>query len=308
MTTIHILTKNNEKTIKSTLESVVDSNVIVGDHGSSDETIEICESFGAKIISTKGLDRSEARMKMSELSSDTLNIWLEPWESIQNPQYLHKSNKANVRILQNGIITWEARVWSNQAKFSNPIFEKLETKDTSQSNLIFVSNGNLDLNESLELVSKWKSEQPFLKQPYYYHSCLLLSFGKYEEFLKCAEHYLFLDKSQSMSATMTRYYYSIIQLMYKKRVKPCLQNLNLCLCSKPLMSEFWCLTGDVYYHLLNKFDLAKEFYQNAQILGSRRLSTDLWPMDIAKYNKYPKMMVESCDNIVLTRSDYTAIK
>jgi glycosyltransferase involved in cell wall biosynthesis len=308
MTTIHILTKNNEKTIAQALESVVGSNIIVGDYGSSDKTVEICKSFGAKIISVKGLDRSEARMQMSELSNDRLNIWLEPWECVQNPQYLNKSGKANVRILQNGIITWEARVWENQAKFSNPIFEKLETKDTSQSNLIFISNGSLDLNESLESVSKWKSDQPFLKQPYYYHSCLLLACGKYEEFIKCADHYLFLDKSSSMSAIMTRYYYAIIQLTYKKSVKPCLQNLNLCLCAKPLMSEFWCLTGDVYYHLLNKFDLAKEFYENAQILGSRRLSTDLWPMDIAKYNKYPKMMIDSCGEIIKTRSDYTAIK
>jgi glycosyltransferase involved in cell wall biosynthesis len=308
MTTIHILTKNNEKTITQTLESIVGANVIVGDYGSSDKTVEICESFGAKIVPVKGLDRSEARTKLSELANDTLNVWIEPWEYLQNSQFLNKSNSPNVRIFQNGIITWEARVWSNKAKFSNPIFEKLETKDTSQSNLIFISNGGLDLNESLELVSKWKSDEPFLKQPYYYHSCLLLSSGKYEEFLKCAEHYLFLDKGASMSAIMTRYYYSIVQLIYKKSVKPCLQNLNLCLCSKPLMAEFWCLTGDVYYHLLNKFEAAKEFYENAQILGSRRLSTDLWPMDVSKYNKYPKMMIDSCGKIAETRSNYTIIK
>ncbi len=93
-----------------------------------------------------------------------------------------------------------------------------------------------------------------------------------------------------MSATMTRYYYAMVKLTQKAH-KPALQNLNLCLCAKPLMAEFWCLMGDVYFYLLGKPDSAKEFYENAIVLGARRLQSDRWPMDFSKYRKYPERML-----------------
>ena len=96
----------------------------------------------------------------------------------------------------------------------------------------------------------------------------------------------------------------MLQSHHKKRVKPALQNLNLCLCAKPLMAEFWCLTGDVYYHLLHDFKKAKQFYHNAIVLGHHRLKSDKWPMDITKYNTYPSKMIESCDELLKSTKLY----
>ena len=107
-----------------------------------------------------------------------------------------------------------------------------------------------------------------------------------------------------MSSVMLRYYYAYVQLIHFKDAQACLKNINLCLCAKPLMSEFWCLMADVYYHLLHQFQFAKEFYENAIIMGNKRLKTDKYPMDISKYKSYPLKMIDSCDKIVSKTSFY----
>jgi glycosyltransferase involved in cell wall biosynthesis len=313
MLTIHLLTKNNQKTIKSTLESIYPytSQILIGDYGSTDDTIDICKSYQAKIFNVKGLPRNEARSLLLEKSKNDWNLWIEPWEILlQNPlEYKNlKENFANVRILNGQIIIWNVRLWKNKCTFVNPIYERIQVDKASYCNLVISSHGRLDPLESMAEIQKWKLDQPMSSQPYYYQACLQLAEGQYEDFLKSADYYLFSDKQLNISSIMTRYYYAMVQLMQKKNVKPALQNLNICLCAKPLMAEFWCLTGDVYYHLLHKFSLAKEFYENAIILGSKRLALDSYPMDISKYNKYPKMMIESCEKLITTNSDYLAIK
>ena len=97
---------------------------------------------------------------------------------------------------------------------------------------------------------------------------------------------------------MIRYYYAMTMLIYKKSYKPALQNINLCLCAKPLMAEFWCLMADVYYHLLNKFSEAKFFYENAIFMGSRRMKNDVNPIDLDKYKAYPNKMIKSCEQLL----------
>jgi hypothetical protein len=59
------------------------------------------------------------------------------------------------------------------------------------------------------------------------------------------------------------------------------------------MAEFWCLLGDIY-RKLHKYEKAWIFYDNAIVLGGKRLKTDVWPMEIKKYKDYPVKMKESC--------------
>jgi tetratricopeptide (TPR) repeat protein len=309
MLTIQILTKNNEKTIKKTLESVSFFNpqILIGDYSSDDKTIEICKNFNAKVFNLNNKTREEARNFLSSQAKKGWNLWIEPWEVIlQNSIDFEKldSKFGYVRIINGNTITWNIRIWRDECNFLNPVFERINSNHASDTNLILSSNGSLDCNYLISCIKKWKEEKPLSVEPYYYQSCVYLSEGRYEDFLLSAEHYLFINNKTDISSIMTRYYFAMVQLMKKKAYKPALQNLNLCLCAKPLMAEFWCLTGDVYYHLLNNFEFAKDFYENAIILGSKRLSSDKWPMDISKYNKYPKMMIESCNKMLSKRSEY----
>ena len=303
MLNVHILTKNNSKTIAQTLESVLPlkPNVIVGDMGSTDRTVDICDNYGAQIVMLDDRDKAEARNRIIEDHGGDLNLMLEPWEILAQGH----SNIAEgfVKILNNQTLSKEARVWK-QGRFINPVYEILENPCSNETDVLLYVVGSRDHEEDLKRVDLWIEKEPRLSSPYYYKACSLMSLGRYDEFIKCAEHFLFLD-SKSMSAVMCRYYLAMIYLIHKRQYKPVLQNLNLCLCARPLMAEFWCLMGDVYYHLLKRFADAIEFYENAMLLGKRRLANDKWPMDISKYNQYPKKMIESCEKIISTRATYS---
>lgn len=310
MITVQILTKNNQKTIQATLESlkILNPTIVVGDYSSTDDTLNICAKYNAKIYNVEGKNRSQARSFLNSQSKNDWNLWIEPWETwFQSTLSLSDINSkyGYVRVLHGQMLTWEIRLWNQSCNFINPVFEQIQASNAKSTNAILYSHGSLDDCYAMECLQQWKLENPLSSQPYYYQSCILLAQEKYDDFLTSAEHFLFLEKETTVPVVMTRYYFAMVQLLKKRAYKPALQNLNLCLCSKPLMAEFWCLTGDVYYHLLNKFNLAKEFYENAILLGSKRLASDRWPMHISKYNKYPNMMIESCEKIINTRSNFT---
>ncbi len=117
--------------------------------------------------------------------------------------------------------------------------------------------------------------------------------------MRDANQYLFLEKDQSApSVIIIRYYMSCVQCYVLKDASEALKYLAFCLFMKPVMAECWCLLGDIHYHLLNSFDKAYHFYDNAILLGSRRLSSDEYPMEISKYKEYPEKMLANCKEIL----------
>jgi tetratricopeptide (TPR) repeat protein len=300
MTTIHLVTRNNAPTIQRALDSVrFADRILIADLGSQDETVALCKQPKVEIYSLK-MARAQARAELAK-KSQGLNLWLEPWEAVIQGQM--PSQNSYVQILQQKSVAKEIRVWTGDAIIVNPVFERLEIP-AGESNLILHSSGRSDYEELLQEIVNWKINAPTASAPYYYEACCLLSLGRLDEFMSVAERYLFLDHSASMSATMLRYYYAMICVTHAKKVRPALQNISLCLAVKPLAAEFWCLLGDVYYHLLMKFEQAKVFYENAMFLGARRLKDDKWPLDITKYKAYPLKMIESCDAISSSKSFY----
>ena len=303
MFTIHLLTKNNEKTIEKTLRSIQECNsrVMVGDMGSTDSTVKICEEHNADVYRTHTLSRYEARNHLSKLSDKGWKMYIEPWEVMaQGHTLIDGTSGACCRgkVLQNGILSKEIRFWKI-GEFVNPVFERLNVVSDLEIDAVFYAIGGPDINETLQLLNKWKLDHPTAPQPYYYHACLALSQGKYNDFLNLSDHYMAMESNKScLSAVMNRYYYALAQVVYKKNHRLALQNLNLCLCANSLMAEFWCLTGDVFYHLLNNFEDASQFYRNAIFLGARRDSKDKWPMEISKYREYPEKMLQSCESIL----------
>ena len=202
-------------------------------------------------------------------------------------------------IFQGDIITKQIRLWhiERELKFSNPIFECLIDNEAKDLNVIIYATTSTD-PDALEYIKEWKAQFPTSPEPYYYEACVLLSQKKHNEFLSAAEQYLFRDKEKQMPVTMTRYYCAMVHCYVKKDAERAIKNLLSCLSVKPLMAEFWCLLGDVYYHLLKKYKKAASFYENALILGQNRLQSDDWPMEINKYKAYPAKMRASCEEII----------
>lgn len=305
--TAQILTKNHENEIAATLQSLqaLSSNIIVVDLGSTDKTISIAEELGAYVLRLPHIrNYHEARNLATKQSTTDWQLYLHPGEAIvQGFDQFKASKAAYVTVLQNNIITKEIRLWrkSSNYEFKNPIYEMLDCVTNEEIPAVIYSRTK-ENPDQLGQIERWKNENPTAKEPYYFQAMTLLAKQKYDEFLAVSEHYMFIENKPSVSNTMNRYYYALVQIVHKDKVKPALQNISLCLAAHPLMAEFWCLLGDVYYHLIKNFGKAKDFYEIAMILGSRRLNTDHWPMDLSKYKEYPTKMIESCNLVLSSRS------
>lgn len=296
-----MLTKNNEKTIKKTIESIIcdEVRIIVGDLGSEDATVSICKKHNIEVFNFRETPRNEIRKVLASKHSGA-GFWIEPWEELEDVGQIKqfKGQIGFATIIKNGMVSFEERIWNGPVSFINPIFEKIDCKKSEITRIKIFSNGELDKLESIKELDNWSLKDPLSYKPIYYKACIELSLGKYEEFLKNADCYFFLNQTNDDPSIMMRYYYAMVYLIHKKSHRPALQNLNVCLSKRPLMAEAWCLTGDVFYHLLRKFDFAKEFYENAIILGAKRLSSDKMPMDVEKYRIYPEKMIESCNSLL----------
>lgn len=300
-----MLVKNNEETIEYTLDSLQNLNaeIVVGDLGCTDRTISICESFQTKIIPISLNDSfSKAKNFLLEQIENKWILALEPYETIlSGKEWLESAlektaYKANV--IQGDVITEQIRFWHTdlKLKYKNPIFETLEATSSQKSEL-YIAVANHEKSElQLELAKKWLDSNPLATEPIYYLACCYLARNNWVAFFDYANMYLHQEKRLSMSAIMTRYYCSMVKCYIEKNYQSAIQYLLPCLAEQPLMAEFWCLLGDTYY-AINQTEKAHHFYENAIILGSRRLKNNDWPLEISKYKSYPEKMIAVCQEI-----------
>ena len=96
---------------------------------------------------------------------------------------------------------------------------------------------------------------------------------------------------------MLRYYASMVNCYVNKDYHSAVSHLIVCIEEKPLMAEFWCMLGDIYF-AIRDYGRAKSFYENGMIFGSKRNKADDWPLEISKYKEYPEKMLNACDSAV----------
>lgn len=303
---IQILVKDNQETIENCLNSLKNLNarIIVGDLGCKDQTIRKCQKFDVEIMPLSlNDDLSQARNKIIQKCNSVWHMMIEPWEELISglenitASMLYAPDSYKLHILQADMVSKETRLWhtSLPIKFQNPVYEtiKAESKDLN----VFISSlsgkRNLDLSD---LIVKWQIKNPLSTEPLYYKACIDLIQKNYDSFLNYAEMFLHQQKNQDMSFFMTHYYASMVLCYIKKDYNKAIQMLMPCLFKKPAMAEFWCLLADTFY-AINEYEKAECFYENAKILGSRRLKTCDYPMEISKYNEYPNKMIAACKKI-----------
>lgn len=300
--TTHLLVLNNEKTILDTLESMspLDTNIIIGDLGCTDQTLEICKKFSnviVKRIPWHG-DYSEARNFIIENDKNEWQMYLEPGEKLTGAEViLDNLNGDNKKfyVVRDGSITKEVRLWKKHScHFTNPVYENLQPDDAKLINVFVKGLPNANYETSIFL--KWKSASPKISEADYYLACHYLLNKDYNNFIKHANYYLFKETNNSMSSIMMQYYYASIYLHIKKDTHECLRKLVSCLAERPLMSEFWCLAGDAFYKV-GMVEKAIELYRNAIELGKYRPTDDPYPIELPKYKEYPEKMIELCNAV-----------
>jgi glycosyltransferase involved in cell wall biosynthesis len=301
-----IVTKNNEETLPECIESFFDicKNISYIDMGSTDNTLSILEKYkGKKFKKISEEYSSNKNYLITNVKKDWL-FFIEPNEKIINgkKEIVEISNKKegvfSVSLLQNDILSKSIRFFfGNKIKFENPIFEIIQLKAES-SNIILKEISPIEVKDEYSKILNWKSKEPLKAQPLYYESCYYIKNKKWEEFIRTAEKYLFMEKDDSLpSYIMTKYYLSLILFYTQKDIKKSIQTIAFCIEKNPTMAEFWCLLGDINFEM-KKYQKAYYFYDNALLLGSQRLNGDELPIDIKKYKDYPEKMKNICKELV----------
>lgn len=305
MITIQILVKNNEHTIKKTLDSLkeIDANILIGDLGSTDNSLEICKKYKNVEIIKLNFNQNYSKLR-NELIREGFNFYIEPWEIVIKGHDSISNCKKNtgLYVLQNNIISKEIRIWEN-LEFKNPVFETLVDKNAHyDQNIVLLSKNKPDNSkESEEICKKWVDSYPLNSEPYYYLSCCYLTNRKYKEFKNMAEKYLIMEKNKGESSVMLNYYLAQIEL-HNGNLENSLKKILSCVILNPTLAEFWCLLGDLFYKK-EKYNKAIEMYNNAITIGKRRISSDSYPIEIKKYQEYPNQMKNNCYSFIFKKDN-----
>lgn len=239
-------------------------------------------------------DFSAARNTLASKVETPWILWLDPGEVVVSGHEFLAAEKPDmmyrVMVINDDMLTKQPRIVRKEARFKRPVFEGVD--DLSEQTLPVVVTGGFlpDDADITEGLLRWRDKEPLLPEIDYYESCLHLMHGRMKNFLTSAEKFLFNSKTQDVSVIVTKYY--LASFFKKTNPGKALKLILECLSAYPLMAEYWCLLGDIYLMSLKEYDRAYIFYENAVILGSQRLAEDVMPMEVSKYDEYPRKRME----------------
>lgn len=296
-----MLITNNEDTLEHALDSIseVPAHLLIAALDTTDKGVEICRQYGADVVRVTGHNRSEIRNNLLGTCQTPWSFWLEPWEFIIEGQEAlktlpEKPAAFRVKIFDKDVVSKQTRLWANdlKLKYINPVCETLTDADASPLGISLWASPYKD-ETVVGLLENWHRQHPNDLDPIYYLACLRFGQGNYKEFLALADNYIFRQPKITLSSTMLRYYSGMANCYITKNLTQSLQQAIHCLARHPLMAEFWCLLGDTHIQA-HEFDKAIAFYENALILGKKRLQEDAWPIHLSKYKTYPETMIKKC--------------
>jgi tetratricopeptide (TPR) repeat protein len=310
--TIVVTVHNDIENLEACLNSCnnIECDILVGITSNNSKAFDIADNF-TKSISYIGFDNdfSSSKNDLLKIVKSNWVLFLESHEIIvRGHEEISDICKGEgcyrINLIQDQIITKPIRLWSinKNLYFKNPIYENVKY-DASFSNIYIKSSPYNDLELNLKILQKWQERLPLALEPIYYKSCIFLSQNKWDDYINTANHFLFKETNHSISHVMTKYYLGIVYCYIKKDYQNAIKCALECLIKKPLMAEFWCLLGDIYYSL-DRYEKAYHFYENAKILGSRRLKNDEWPFQLDKYKATPEKMMLSCQQMINDSKNY----
>jgi hypothetical protein len=297
MQPITVIVTTNSGKINNTIESIEKINpkqIIIGSYVPLKNSIQLT-----------GTDHSKNLNDLINLAKHDWIFYLKESEQLieLNDNLDNLEDICSCMILNKDVIVKETRLWNKntKAQFKNPVFEKLNLQSTQVLDIIIYQEHTVDISKKVDI---WKRTNPLAIDVYYYKAFIALGDKKFDEFKSLIAHYLFNTKKLDIPHIMSRYYLSFVQGIIENNIDDAIKNLAICLAENPLMAEFWCLLGDLFVKT-NKFEGAIVFYENAMVLGSRRLKLDFWPMHISKYYEYPNEMISQCKKVLEHKSTFS---
>lgn len=257
-------------------------------------------------ISNKNLDIIYADKVGSELRNHLLEqisgwmFWIEPYEELitEIPQFPNNPACFYLDLYQNDVLYKDIRIWhsSLNLRYIYPTEEVIIYENSIYLENLILKSKPKSIN--IKEIEQWKSQYPNAVEPYYYSAFYHLSQNNFEQFELLANEFLFRKDKEDEATIMTNYYLSLVEY-HSGKTSAAVKRLMKCIILKPQMAEFWCALGDIYYKFYD-YKRSKSFYENAIILGSRKLKKDKFPTDVKKYKLYPEKMIQKITSNSLT--------
>ena len=174
--TFVITCRNNESTLTECIDSCkkLDSEILIADINSSDNSSDIIEKIGCKTIFF-GFHNDYAKIKnkiINECETEWMmflnanEIMLKGLDKIQ--EYIEGKDCRRISVIQEQVVTKPIRLInkSNNCIFSNPVFEHIS--HSSKHSDIFVKSQTIDrYEENMEIIKNWMKEKPLVAQTHY---------------------------------------------------------------------------------------------------------------------------------------------
>jgi hypothetical protein len=299
--TVQIVSRNDGPTIGRTLESLAPLGcpVVVLDRGSTDDTREVAADHAEVVCVDPAADR--AAIRNAHLGGGWTLV-VEPWEVLvagrdaiqataEEPLGLRR-----VMVSHGDMVTKEVRLLHRASgRFRSPVCEMVTPSDPATPlGAVLAASARAGDDDRLDALVRWQESRPADPEPLYYQACLHLAAGRTDEFVTTAERYLFRCETLTMPVALMRYYLAVAHCHVRRDATQAVQNILVPLALKPLMAEFWCLLGDVYFFLVKDRPKAGHLYRTALEMGRHRQPADPWPLIRSKYQEYPEGMLAVC--------------
>ena len=291
-----MIARNNEDVIGQTLESVKEfiDEIIVVDTGSTDNTISVAESYGAKIYEFEWIDDFAAarNYSFSKATGDWI-MWLDtgdiiPDESVQAWKTLKasvtmndpKSDAEMIACLINRAIDTEGVVQSSfitirlLKRSANPIWEgAVHECPTTDNDKVYgadgcvvndpIAFGTKSTDRNLRILERLMSEGDDSHRTRYYHGIELMAIGRLEEAVEAFDYYL------AMGDFSWQYYNALCQqakcLTALKNISRTAETLLQAIYFDPTRAEAFVMLGDTLY-VQGEWKRALPFYQATTVL------------------------------------------
>lgn len=310
---INVIVKNEEQYLPRLLKSIEPlkaQELVIVDTGSTDRTIEIAKSAGAKLVQVNWNDNfAEARNVALENSTQEWVCWFDADDELspdgidllrsitmsKTPINYHYFRLAYGDTLSSQVRLWRRstnnswwpfiheRIWPNGPTQHHPEIVVWHYDDDRRPQKI---------ERNIKMLSHAVEREPANQYWRFYLMVTLAISQRYVEAKQHAEIFMTLTSDTPdhyASRNYVRYLLAWIYLFCepqdpKKTVELCLQGIA----GTPTTAEFWCLLGDAYLYFNRALD-GYACYDVAMKIGTWNWSR-FWLTDITKYDKYPTYM------------------
>jgi hypothetical protein len=311
---VNMIVRNEAPYLTRALASLIPlqaREVIIADTGSTDETKEIAEWFGCKVIDVPWKDHfGDARNAVLDESSCEWVVWIDGDEQFADGSAsrlrMKLSSKQLVGNYQLFVLSeypyemYQSRMFRRlpSARWRGRVHENVWPDGgevQSHDDIVIIQHPDdrrlAKYDRNLALLKMAIEDDPTDGRNYLHASILMLMKGEFDKAEEFGDSYLRTSRRDELKPRVyVLYSKAWMALTHKRDLQKAANLIASGLAMDTSAAELWCLLGDVYQWAKRPSD-AIAAYENALVFGKASTGT-FWLVDKSKYDEYPRGMID----------------